>query len=138
MSNIITARNLLVARLTAAGLTVEQGFMAQHIQKVGEGGLICLQPANEPAINIGSQNEVGASRRFNLVLAVLAGPGQLDAMDTLLLSLRRALLKDNRLKQLAPGNHFDLPDGVDFFLPEGADHLFCAEQPITLKYRDEL
>ena len=88
-------------------------------------------------INIGN-DQVSSSRRMLLVLAVQAGPEQQDRMDELLLNVRRALLKGNRLKELATGNHFDLPEGVEFFIPDGADYLFCAEQPITLKYRDEL
>jgi hypothetical protein len=138
MSNIITARNLLTDRIAAAGIPIEQGFMAQFINQVTAAGLICLQPASEPPLNIGSQNQVSSSRRMLLILAVQAGPEQQDLMDDLLLKMRSALLKDNRLKELAPGNHFDLPEGVEFFIPEGADYLFCAEQPITLKYRDEL
>lgn len=138
MSNIITARNLLKERIASAGIPIEQGFMAQFISQVTAAGLICLQPASEPALNIGSQDQVSSSRRMLLILAVQAGPEQQDRMDELLLNVRRALLKGNRLKELAPGNHFDLPEGVEFFIPEGADYLFCAEQPITLKYRDEL
>ena len=137
MSNIIKARNLLTEKIAVAGIQIAQGFMAQFVSQVTPSGLVCLQPASEPPVNIGN-DQVSSSRRMLLVLAVQAGPEQQDRMDELLLNVRRALLKDNRLKELAPGNHFDLPDGVEFFIPEGADYLFCAEQPITLKYRDEL
>lgn len=137
MSNIIKARNLLTEKIAGAGIQIAQGFMAQFVSQVPPSGLVCLQPASEPPINI-SHDQVSSSRRMLLILAVQAGPEQQDRMDELLLNVRRALLKGNRLKELAPGNHFDLPDGVEFFIPEGADYLFCAEQPITLKYRDEL
>ncbi len=138
MSNIIEARNLLTQRIATAGIPIEQGFMAQFVSQVPASGLICLQPASETPLTISSQDQVSASRRMLLILAVQTGPEQQDHMDDLLLKMRRALLKGNRLKMLAAGNHFDLPEGVTFFIPEGADYLFCAEQPITLKYRDEL
>jgi len=139
MSNITTVRNQLVARLQAAGLDARAGFMGQHVDTVTANGLICIQPTSEPAVKQDAKS-ISTSRLHAMVLAVPAGPDQDAAMDTLLLAMRKALFFNNRLRSLegTTGNHFIMDQGVTFFIPEGHEFLFCAEQPITLRYQDEL
>lgn len=138
-SQITEARMALVDRISNAGLAVKSGFIAQFLTEIPARGLVCIQPASEPSGKFSSAS-IDTSRAMTMVLAVPAGPDQDKTMDDLLLSLRKALFSKNPMRSLSgtSGNHFTIDQGVTFFLPEGHEYLFCAEQQITLRYRDEL
>lgn len=139
MSSIITQREALLSRLALVpGAEVRAGFLGQFLQigrGLGTSPLITLQPAtDDPRRSTDSQ--LAASRQCNIMLAVNAGPEQDNHMDAALLALRSALHFGNRHRQLG-NNTFELGT-TEFFIPEGHDHIYVSQTPITLNYNDQL
>lgn len=139
MSTTITQRQALIARLQAIpGADVRAGFLGQYLhiaRGLEQSPLITLQPATDEPRKT-NDTQLAAGRLCNIMLAVNAGPAQDDDMDAALLALRSALYYGNRLKQLG-GNTFELGT-TEFFIPEGYDHIYVSQTPITLNYTDQL
>lgn len=140
-SNITLYAGRLVTKLkNIPGATAEKGYLAQYLS----GGnmsypFFALQPVDEPKSS-NTDKTVSAERKYNLMVAVAAGPLQDEDLDDALFDMRVALLKGNRLLSLGDNpiaGKFTVGE-PEFFLPEGFEDSFVAQIPITINYTDEL
>lgn len=139
MTQITIQRQALIERLKVIpAADVKSGFLAQHLH-IAKGltlsPLITLQPSTDD-LRKTNEAQASAGRTYQLMVAVNAGPGQDDAMDLALHHVRSVLYYGNRQKQLG-NNSFDLGT-TEFFIPEGYDHIYVSQTPITLNYTDSL
>lgn len=140
-SNITLYSERFVTKLkNIPGAKAEKGYLAQHLS----GGntsypFFSLQPVNESK-NSNSNKTISAERKYNLMVAVAAGPDQDKDLDDALFDMRVALLKDNRLLSLGDNpitGKFTIGE-PEFFIPEGFEDSFVAQIPVTINYTDEL
>lgn len=139
MSEISTFANTLISRLCDSGLNAKRGFLAQFVDDIPAYPFIALQTGKD--LNCKPTDKtVTADRSLLLLIAVSSGAGQDDEMDSALLSVRRSLFKGRRLLHLGDkptDGRFTIGD-AEFFIPEGADHLYVCQLQITIQYTDIL
>lgn len=140
MSSVISqyAESLITA-LCNAGLNAKRGFLAQFVEDIQSYPFIALQNSKESNCKY-TDRTVTADRNMLLLISVCAGFDQDDSMDSALLSVRRALMKGKRILHLGESpveGKFSVGE-PEYFIPEGADHLYVCQVPITIQYTDTL
>ena len=140
-SNITLYSERFVTKLkNIPGAKAEKGYLAQHLSSGNASyPFFALQPVDEQK-NSNTNKTVSAERKYNLFVAVAAGPDQDEDLDDALFDMRVALLKGNRLLSLGDNpiaGKFTVGE-PEFFLPEGFEDSFVAQIPITINYTDEL
>lgn len=140
-SNITIYSGRLVTKLkNIPGAKAEKGYLAQHLSSGNTSyPFFALQPVDEQK-NSNTNKTVSAERKYNLFVAVAAGPDQDEDLDDALFDMRVALLKDNRLLSLGDNpisGKFTIGE-PEFFIPEGFEDSFVAQIPVTINYTDEL
>jgi len=140
-SNITLYSERFVTKLkNIPGAKAEKGYLAQHLSSGNTSyPFFSLQPVDEQK-NSNTNKTVSAERKYNLFVAVAAGPDQDEDLDDALFDMRVALLKDNRLLSLGDNpitGKFTIGE-PEFFIPEGFEFSFVAQIPVTINYTDEL
>lgn len=140
MSSVISQyAESLITTLCGAGLNAKRGFLAQFMEDISSYPFIALQNSKDSNCKH-TDRTVTADRNMFLLISVAAGFDQDDQIDDALLSVRRALLKGNRVLHLGSApteGRFTLGE-PEFFIPEGVDHLYVCQVPITIQYTDTL
>ena len=140
MSSVISQyAESLITTLCNDGLNAKRGFLAQFVEDIQSYPFIALQNSKESNCKY-TDRTVTADRNMLLLISVKAGFDQDDAMDSALLSIRSSLMKGKRVLYLgnAPtAGKFSVGE-PEFFIPEGADHLYVCQFPITIQYTDTL